>query len=79
MNSVENSKIIFDLAYNQSNLDIASKLSRKLSNKEGNIGSKTVDLRNVTQILKFTARLALLDDATHITKDHFRIYREDYI
>lgn len=77
IDSKEISKIIFDIAFKQGTIDLIAKLSRNRDLEEKK--ERRIDLRNVTEVIKETSRIALLDNSPKITIEHLKTYKKEYL
>ncbi|MHA2283949.1 MAG: TniB family NTP-binding protein [Promethearchaeota archaeon] len=73
------SKEIFKIAYKQDKIHIISQISSRQANKDQKPAIPRIDLRNITQVIKFVSRIAIQQDSPCITLKHLKIYEEDYI
>ncbi|MFX1295807.1 MAG: TniB family NTP-binding protein [Promethearchaeota archaeon] len=80
----EMSKMIFNIAYKQGNYHIASRIAqnstKNFNNHQDNSEFvKRIDLRNITEVIKITSRIALTENSSKITLNHLKKYKKEYL
>lgn len=75
---------IFEIAYKQGTYHITARLAQNFNRNSNNFHDsgelvKSIDLRNITEVIKITSRIALIENSPKITMKHLKKYESEYV